>query len=222
MLKKTKQILTSRVTHVVMAVSVFGGLGLGYLQHVVRNHLNKNPAIIQIGGLTPNCSAFVVSNKYAITAKHCVVTNPLAMMLGVGSPYTPQVTVFKNGSPLQIAEVIWNTRQVDVVALKGNFKNYHHLNPQDHEIHLSPKDSYQACGFPYGTPKMVCSDVQVLYNMKEAYAAIGYITYGFSGGPVINANKNKAVGVNSAISEGFMLFTPLVAIKEMLQLEEDL
>ncbi len=178
------------------------------------------PSIIQIGDIKPHCTAFVVSDRYAITAKHCVASGA-AMMFGAAD-YTPVIAIFKDHNVIGKAETVWNARPVDVVALRGDFTNYEHLTPQSTIIYMSPTDHYKACGYPYGTPHLICSDIQIGANMKEAYSGVGYIIYGFSGGPVINVDKNVAVGVNSAIGDGMMIFTPLIALKEMLDLEDDL
>ena len=56
----------------VLIISLLGGAGISLSLELKQESL-KLPAIFKIGQTQPNCSAFVISDEYAVTARHCVI-----------------------------------------------------------------------------------------------------------------------------------------------------
>lgn len=179
---------------------------------VTGNH--KKPAIVKMGYDKAHCTAFVVSDQYAITAAHCILPIP--------NSYNPDVNVriyAVDGSPLQDATVIINRSQADIVALKGSFADYDHLEVNDDVNFRYNEETYAMKGYPYMSTKLHTSKIKLTENFQNGMCAKGWATFGFSGSPVIDLNTGKAIGVMSAIAQGYVIFYPIISMKEMLHLE---
>lgn len=180
----------------------------------VLNAPKKSPATIRIGAERASCSAFVITDDYALSALHCM-THPLVLM-------TRQIPVYKPNSNeiAQIARVKFPIiKDIDMALIKGDFSHYDKFNYNDQVINLDEKNIYSSCGFPFGSKNLVCNPISPYENYHEVYKAKGFIIFGMSGGPVINLTKNLVVGVNVGLADGFVAFAPIISLNALFGLE---
>lgn len=170
----------------------------------------KEDATIRIGWKSTHCSAFVISDDTAVTALHCVF-DPMLYLTGK-LPNTINLYGQDNEVKQVLDVVLPKGSSIDIAKLKGDFRAYGHLKYIPGKLDLSLKDSYKSCGYPYGTKYKYCMPINPKENMMHLMKSKGYITFGFSGGPVINESSGTVVGVNTAIMDGFVLFTPLLGL----------
>lgn len=179
--------------------------------------LPKKPAVFKIGmGNNPHCTAFVISDTLAVTAEHCVQ----APVLFFTVPLKKVNALDDNNNIIKSDLNVRHTsdERIDIALLEGDFSDHERLSHDPNHINLESDDEYLSCGYPYGTKELVCSKIRPYENYMHMYKAKGYIVYGFSGGPVINITKGVVVGVNSAISEDFIIITPLTGIRGLFNL----
>ena len=208
----------------IMGLSFVAGIAFGGLAHLLSVAAKKasyrHPAIIRISDQNrySSCSAFVVSDRYAITARHCVYDPEKMSFFTFEAPTLLHKIDVVSGDNKTIitTDVIPNGTRMDVIAIKGDFSKFHKLKVQNRTLFMLEEDAYKACGYPLGSAHLVCSNIRIKHNFTERYAGTGYLIFGMSGGPVINTTNDIAIGVASAITDGFMVFTPVLVLEKML------
>lgn len=162
---------------------------------VVTLEDRPNLALIQIGKESKeefDCTAFVIDDKYALTAAHCVLDDE-------GYPSLGKFKVKNHEQKLTptVAEVAGINLREDAALLVGDFSMFTHL-PVDFRGNLLQVGiegmPTVTCGFPRGGPA-ICVTQQMLRASGFTYAAIGSIYLpGMSGGPVMGPERN-VVGI---------------------------
>lgn len=161
----------------------------------------KVAAVIQIirsdGG---KCTAFVVSDKYALTAAHCL-TNEFGMMI------TDDIQVLdtERSDTGILAKAASMNGRLDYGLIEANFTGFNKLVIVDAKGritgHLTASNNLTSCGFANGGD-LLCvpfKDVHpLLFGIKSDNAAL---FPGMSGGPVIDISTGRAIGINSYVSE---------------------
>lgn len=161
------------------------------------------------GTFRSHCSAFVVSDSYAVTAAHCLVDEDEFMM-------TDDIGVFDvkdNDTGVRAVAGGVNLR-VDYGILKGDFSKFNKLHVGRPLVgFLSKNGPFISFGYPWGGDLMA---VQVAlapgYNKFFDIHMIGPIYPGMSGGPVVDVDSGEAVGINHAVDDVGVLITPMVEI----------
>lgn len=206
-----------------MMYSVLGVLaltaGFNYANHTSKPpNPDVKPAIFKIGSAgNPTCTAFVIDDTHALTAEHCVQAQ---VFLSFFAPI-PTIDVLTDDDQVLHKDVkVIHTRdaRIDLALLVGDFSKHLKLSQNTHGIELDEKDNFLACGYPYGTKELVCSKVHPYENYMHMYKARGYMVYGFSGGPVINITKGVVVAVNTALTEDFIIITPITGLRGLFNL----
>ena len=177
------------------------------------------PIIRLAAGLpTPRffCSGTVISDKYIITAAHCVA----------GAPYDTdiQISTFE-GVVVTNAKIAGFGTQLDVAVLKGDFSQFEQMpietNSARIERSFKNSDYMQTCGYPAGGA-MLCRPFKHAYPFIFFYSVPGLAVYpGMSGGPVIDLETGRLVGVNSAMTEHEALLTPVLEFMKYANVEEN-
>lgn len=167
------------------------------------------------------CTAFVISNDYAITANHCVISSFNKKLI----TDTFQV-VSEDRSVSVTAEAVGGYSSGDLALIKGEFQQFSKLKV-DASFMSAPiaitAPILVACGYPRGTNKAVCyqqSKCGVYYDFIECQ---GLLYHGLSGGPLIAiepiSGTRVVVGVNSAMTPSSSLFAPLIGLFELLNIK---
>lgn len=159
------------------------------------------------------CSGSVVSDKYILTAAHCVVME--IPMFGVMlNPEEIEVRTV-DGSPTGVFVRAKGAQvQADLALLTGNLQGFEHIHVATlpNEIIKSFQTQHLvACGFPYGG-RLYCNQLQFEGTYAFSMRATGYLFPGMSGGPVIDLDTGNIVGVNSAAGPGFVLIAPTIEL----------
>jgi len=144
------------------------------------------------------CSAFVISDDYALTAAHCIDKDGT---LSTEEIFIESSTMEDTGTTAIPAAM--NLRG-DIGAIVGDFKNFKKLRVEVPPLgFLGKKGPFVACGYPYGD-QLLC--VNFIPSGTEYFSVIGggFLFPGMSGGPVIDASSGTVAGVNCYVSTGFV------------------
>lgn len=160
------------------------------------------------------CSGVVIDANYALTASHCVVD-------GFGKMLDAKASIIGSlDENIGTAQPIAVDRNRDVALLKGNFNNFQYSDVDFSGETITNIQSQRivSCGFPAGGVLFCSQQHLVGNNYFRLYGFGGLMEKGMSGGPVIDMNTNKVIGVNSAVVEKNNLFGPVLGVKEVFGL----
>ena len=131
------------------------------------------------------CSGFVADDHYVVTAAHCLGGSKSMLINGI----TPAKRVGGSG-------------REDFGLVIGDFRAY-----QNAKIDFTSAMSLElsnrivnACGYPEGIHKVVCTPARILGPSFFYHVAIGELYPGMSGGPVYDMRTNTVIGINSQVS----------------------
>lgn len=163
------------------------------------------------------CSAFVISDRLAVTAAHCVV-----MGSGLFTMASKTVDVANSlGDKVRVAKVVGYNRRIDYALLKGDFRNFRKTVP-DFSSAVYKAEGVKACGYPQGSKAVRCSNLKVTGTRFFQIKAKGELVFGgHSGGPVIDKSTGKVIGVISAVDRSGVLFAPIQMLKASFNIRED-
>lgn len=167
------------------------------------------------GKITFYCTGFVISDKLALTAGHCLKDKQDQRLTKDDIQIKD---VVQNDVGIARAGAI-NTR-ADMGVVVGDFSSFNKL-----KLSLSPggfyfaRGPYMACGFPWGAFPGVCLPFQPVSNYLFQIKGTGELYPGMSGGPVIDQYTGLVVAINTAVTDGFVIVAPTVGILGALELE---
>lgn len=185
-----------------------------YLQ--TKNDVNaKFDAIIRLKREDGSsfCTGFVIDGEYAITAAHCVAD----------MDKDTNIKIFdrKNIDTNTVATVLGFNHRNDTAILAGDFTRFRRLaiEKDKNGFYEHPNSMYHICGYPYGQKFLYCSQGKVVEPSNFGMRLIGAGVPGMSGGPVINTDTGKAVGLNSYVDGPYFVSFPLTGILGSFGLE---
>lgn len=166
------------------------------------------------------CTAFIISNDYAITAAHCLVSN-FSKKLD-----TNDIEIVSEDRTISVtAQAVGSYSSGDLGLIRGEFQNFKKLSI-DASVLSVPRaltaTQLVSCGYPRGTNRIVCyrqSQCGVYYDFV---ACQGLLYHGMSGGPLISIDEVGSVGVvgvNSALASDSNLFSPLIGLFELFNIK---
>lgn len=144
------------------------------------------------------CTGFVVSPTTAITAAHCVVMNNpfLGPQLYSGQltalPFDRDVRI-----PIEIREI---QPSMDWALLEGDFSSFQVLDVEDRMEYNPVGRDLVVCGIPMYMRGVRCISSQVAAISAFSIVAEGLVLFGQSGGPIMDVETGKVVGLLSAVS----------------------
>ncbi len=161
------------------------------------------------------CSGVVVGKTTIITAAHCVVEQEGMI----------EIRDHANKRYGTYATVAGSNQRADYAILHGNFRRYPAMGTDtDPKTILAGilNDARQiiACGFPW-SGDLFCTPVTHRQQFNFGFAGQGFLYPGMSGGPVIDEQTGKVIGVNSAVNGGFILVSPIIEIYKALDVKPE-
>lgn len=172
------------------------------------------------GDIDFHCSATVISNKYAITAGHCVVK------YNSNSGYNelnPKPYIIKNhldeetGTTAVAVGAFYG--RGDVGLLFGDFRGFKKMlvgvRPGGMAQHSGP---FLNCGFPSGG-SLACYQFIPIGPYYGLIKGKGYVYAGMSGGPVVDASISSVVGVNSEMGNEYAAVSPFPGFFDDLKIK---
>lgn len=180
---------------------------------------NKYPAMFKLTNEgRAFCSATVLTKKLAITAAHCVLVQ-LPFGFTLNDKLAAQSLPAADGSTAATnVEVIDANPRADYALLKGDFSAFSTLVADDRpqsDILYHDYNLY-TCGFPWGGTG-VCYHITNPEKFVDQIKAKGQMIAGMSGGPVIDANTGIIYAVNTAVTDGYVVISPIINIFELLK-----
>jgi len=160
-------------------------------------------ALVRVENQFGICSGVVVDNIHVLTAAHCVVDWKNVMIKDV---FIRDIDRKKTIS----AQVIAVNIERDIALIRGNFNDFKYLPIDKSGQYALKAGKSLSCGFPYGQDEVYCTAIRPAGNMFFKIKAVGIpIFRGCSGGPVIDIESGKVIGVNSAVAIDSIIIAPL-------------
>lgn len=174
----------------------------------IRNY----EAIVQIKSKSGGCSAVVVDDNYVLTAAHCVQTT-------FGHDKSPiEVFDHQGGQTDSHVYVAAFYPDYDVALLRGDLSEFKYIELESyHAVQLNKY--HVSCGFPSLQNRVSCVPVLPTSNYYFYISATGFIIRGMSGGPVIDPETGKVIGVNSAAGPDRIFIAPTFGILGLFNIE---
>lgn len=167
----------------------------------------KADPIVRIKADDLSCTGFVIDDHYVITAAHCIPDE------------YDTITVLSLDKTIKVKATLFDySEQADYAALKGDFSKFNRLGiiSDTKELvnvyranNLSPR--LMSCGTPY-KGELLCANVTGADSYYEKVIAGGFNLPGTSGGPVIDKQTMKAVGVIHGLLGDKVILAPLYEI----------
>lgn len=167
------------------------------------------------------CSGTVVSNKYILTAAHCLVDD-------YGKMSTQKYKIHILNSNLLAATMVIESEaaaintQTDYALMTGDFSNVNRYKMAlGNAASLTRSKTVVTCGYPYGGEPICYGTNAKFSTYLFRVATQGTLYPGMSGGPVYDLERNIILGVNSAAGQGFIIVSTLVGLFESLGVEHE-
>jgi S1-C subfamily serine protease len=210
------------------------------LPAVIRLHtgkpteMEKLKSMVGLGSVQEEgqffCSAFVVSDKYAITAGHCLEgedgINKKDIEIFISSQSEGMVTPTARDTSVT-AKAVGINRLGDTGLLIGDFSKFRKVKftPFAKDlldiIRIAMMNNGQliSVGFPYGAAPFVTPVQFVGVHEFQLYGR-AFLYPGQSGGPLIEPNTGYAIGINSSVDgSGGCNFSSLIGFLDSLKVE---
>lgn len=161
------------------------------------------------------CSAFIVSNAYAITAAHCLVDEHRKLSkdpIFVHDINNKDTSIIGTPAAVNI--------ETDLGLIVGDFTHFSKMRISLHPsaFFLIPTETWLTCGFPLGDI-FTCNRFAPSGNYYNFIGGSGFLEPGMSGGPVVSLPSLTVVAVNSATTSGGILVAPIIAIFSNAKIE---
>lgn len=155
------------------------------------------------------CSGTVISNTTILTAAHCMMIEgpmKIASLPDAKGHVTEALGVAYKINP-----------RADYASVKGNFSAFSKMafstNPAADILYHNY--NLVTCGFPYGG-RPVCYRITRPEKFVDQIKAKGQMYAGMSGGPVIDLNTGTIYAVNTAVTDGYIILSPIINAEVVL------
>lgn len=158
------------------------------------------------------CSGWVVSRHYLITAAHCLNEDGY-QELGKYRLYS------SSGIDTEVdATVGGYDADSDLGYLVGDFSKFHILKTDLISEQFMEKHSYIAFGFPQGQKEISYSHFVLKEMDGFKVKGFGHFVQGMSGGPIVNEN-GVAVALINAVDGNVVIISPLMGFMGLFGLD---
>lgn len=174
------------------------------------------------------CSATVVSDTYAITAAHCLLTNGVQITpfgiqeVQVLKPDAISIYNSDNQFTGTIGYALGANNRMDYGIITGDFRMFNRLSiDPDNNGFVDTMDTPRTvCGYPFNRAKPLCYKYQPTGWYNFQVLGDGYVAPGMSGGTVINPKTGYLDGVIVGVTNGQVIVAPLLGLFTSLGLEK--
>jgi hypothetical protein len=163
-----------------------------------------------------NCTAFVVTNVYAMTAGHCLNDHKTGYL----TKEAIQVRLLDLKETTMIVHAASMNITADIGIVTGDFRQFQ-KNYINRDGFFGLKGPFVTCGFPYGDSPPQCIPFVPQSNYRFAIKGQGFVYPGMSGGPTYDVTTHMVVGINAAAGDGFVLVAPMIGFLGALELKLD-
>ena len=181
--------------------------------------LDQEKAVVRLHDMETGrffCSATIISDTLAITARHCVIRQgPLGLYTVIN------VDVRSYEQRLQVgtrATVISADSHTDYALLMGDFKAFNKMKviSSTMEIYNAVKNDHLiVCGYPAGG-ELICIPLKNARFSDFKVIGDSFLYPGMSGGPCIDLDKNVIVGTNFGVDKEESFINPLIEMWTVL------
>jgi S1-C subfamily serine protease len=138
------------------------------------------------------CTAFVISNNYALTAGHCLSDDE-------GLKTKDVIDIRLNNKHILDAKAVGVYYRRDLGLIQGDFRKFDMIEAENEHPGFQAGEPILTCGYPGGNKNWSCTTFAPAVNDGFMLKGPGLLQPGMSGGPAINIITNKAVGVNCQV-----------------------
>lgn len=155
------------------------------------------------------CSGTVISDDYVLTAAHCLIDHD-SFIPGMSKD---TITLLDSREILTSTGVAAGLNQrSDIGLIKGNFKGYTKARIMLQAGQLPNfTGPTVTCGFPRGE-SLACFSLASTTLYYDHLFAPGLMFFGMSGGPVIDIPSMTVFAVNTAVTGGGSVISPIVGL----------
>lgn len=178
---------------------------------ILTNNPKKSNAIVRLHTLDNRffCSGSVISDKYVLTASHCLVNS-------IGKMRNENLyVVAQDRMNVEIGIPVAAESTTDLALIEGDFSGFNKIKILIDPNDLDLKDHFKICGFQMGTPEITCYNTEIKSNNYFTLLGTGITFRGSSGGPGIDLEKNIVISVNTAVSESGVILSPVIGIFQL-------
>ncbi len=199
-------------------------LGIAILIPLHKKTPAKLPFIVRLHDKKTGrffCSGSVISDKYILTAGHCVLISMPIIDMKMLNLEEIEIRA-EDGSATGVTVMAYRAQlQSDLAILTGDlhiFEKAKVITQPAEVIKAYERNNLKACGYPYGGA-LFCNLIHFRHIRVFAMSAEGYLYPGMSGGPVIDQSTGAIVGVNSAIDGEYLVEVPTTELYSMFDLD---
>lgn len=211
--------VTQGILIVLWLAACFGtGVLIAYVQNPpVKPKVHQGIEFASIVRIVKNnktiCSGVVVSNKYILTAAHCL---SIMTVLGPFADPTPTEIRLRDNKPLKVFARIYKiSNQLDSAVLEGDFsqfkKSKYVTSFTESNNNRQLGTQLIICGYPLGAD-LFCNKGSYLDEYGFYMKIKALLIPGMSGGPTM-LTDGTVVATNTAVDDNFSLVSPVYGVQ---------